>query len=154
MFHGYGTWMPDEDDGYVERGKDRLPQDVKVAARYRVLMTEDEVEFGELHQLAMIDEVHQAAVPQNFCVHFVATEQTHVHLLVSWKDERPFEKLRAGIRQSLSRRLSKEFEKRTWLSEGGSRRRISNQEHYDYLVATYLPRHGGWKWCEERGLFR
>jgi hypothetical protein len=154
IFHGHGTWMPDEDEGYVTRDEGRLPQDVVVAARYRAIMVEPEVEFSEAHQLAMIDEVHVAAAKQEFRVHFVATEPTHIHVLVSWKDERPFEKLRASIRQSLSRRPGKDLERRTWLSEGGSRRRVSNQEHFDYLVTTYLPQHGGWKWSEERGLHR
>jgi hypothetical protein len=52
------------------------------------------------------------------------------------------------------RALGKDCEKRTWLSEGGSRKRVSNQEHFDHLVGTYLPQHGGWKWSEERGLHR
>ena len=146
--------MPDEDDGYVKRGEGRLPQDIILAARYRAAMAEPEVDFSDVHQRAMIDEVHIAAGKQRFSVHFVATEPTHIHVLVSWKNDRPFEKLRASIRQSLSRRLGKDFEKRTWLSEGGSRRRVSNQEHFDYLVGTYLPQHGGWKWSEERGLYR
>jgi REP element-mobilizing transposase RayT len=153
-FHGHGTWMPDEDDGYVVRGEGRLPQDVAVAAEYRRRLVEDEVEFDEARQRALIDEVHIASSKQTFRAHFVATEPTHIHLLVSWKGERPGEKLRASIRQSLSRRLGREFEKRTWLSEGGSQKPVLVQEHFDYLVGTYLPRHGGWKWSENGGLHR
>jgi REP element-mobilizing transposase RayT len=153
-FHGHGTWMPDEDGGYVTRDDGQLAQDVVMAARYRDLMVEDEVEFTEDQEKTMIDEVHIAAGKQNFRVHYVATEPTHIHILVSWKDERPFEKLRASIRQSISRRLGMDYERRTWLSEGGSRRKVSSQEHFDYLVTTYLPKHGGWKWSEEKGLFR
>ena len=53
--------------------------------------------FDEAHQRALIDEVHVAAKHQNFRVHFVATEPTHIHVLVSWhEDERAFEKLRVG----------------------------------------------------------
>lgn len=154
-FHGYGTWMPDEDDRYVKRGIGKLPQDTKVAAQYRRQMTDDEVLFDESQQHVLIDEVHLASKHQDFRVHFVATEPTHIHILVSWRDEeRPFEKTRASIRQSLSRRLSKEFHQRQWLSEGGSRRRVVGQEHYDYLVCTYLPDHSGWKWSEEKGLHK
>ncbi|MCI0357156.1 MAG: hypothetical protein L0211_01555 [Planctomycetaceae bacterium] len=155
IFHAYGTWMPDEDDGYVRRKEGQLPQDMRAASEYRRLMTDDAVTLDELHQRAMIDEVHIAATHQSFRTHFVATEPTHIHVLVSWQDdERPFEKLRASIRQSLSRRLGRDFGKREWLSEGGSRNRVSNQEHYDYLVCTYLPRHSGWKWSEVKGLFK
>jgi REP element-mobilizing transposase RayT len=155
IFHAYGTWMPDEDDGYVRRGEGQLPQDIRAAAEYRKRMSDEAASFGEFQQRALIDEVQVAAKFQSFRTHFVATEPTHIHVLVSWQDEeRAFEKLRASIRQSLSRRLGHDFGKREWLSEGGSRNRVSNQEHYDYLTHTYLPRHSGWKWCEEKGLFK
>jgi REP element-mobilizing transposase RayT len=154
-FHGYGTWLPDEDDGYVRRGEGRLPQDTSAASKYRRRMTNHAAEFDESMQLAMIEEVHAASQHQTYRVHCVATEPTHIHILVSWKDEeRASEKLRASIRQSLSRRLSKQFGQRQWLSEGGSRRRVINEEHYDYLLAIYLMEHGGWKWNEEKGLFK
>jgi REP element-mobilizing transposase RayT len=147
--------MPDEDDGYVLRGKGNLPQDTVKAADYRRRMTQDEVQFDDAKQQALIDEVHVASRHQSFRVHYVATEPTHIHILISWTDnEQPFEKTRSSLRQSLSRRLTKDFGKRQWLSEGGSRRRVSNQEHYDYLVTTYLPEHSGWKWSEEKGLHK
>jgi REP element-mobilizing transposase RayT len=147
--------MPDEDDGYVARGQGRLPQDVVVASQYRQRMNDEEVLFDDTKTKTLIDEVHNAAKYQDFRVHFVATEPTHIHILVSWKDEqRGFEKLRWSIRQSLSRRLGRDFGPREWLSEGGSRRRVINQEHFDFLVCTYLPGHGGWKWSEEQGLHK
>jgi REP element-mobilizing transposase RayT len=153
-YHGYGTWMPDEDDGYVRRGAGQLPQDVLVAAEYRQRMKTEVSLFDEPHQRALIDEAHGAAGKQDFRVHYIATEPTHIHVLVSWKDDRPWMKLRTAIKSSLSRRLNRDFGKRPWLSEGASRRRVINQEHYDYLVCTYLPRHSGWKWSEEQGLHK
>jgi REP element-mobilizing transposase RayT len=154
-FHGYGSWMPDEDDGYVRRGEGRLPQDTKEAAKYRSRMTHEEVEFNESQQQALINEVHVASRHQSLRVHFVATEPTHIHVLVSWKDDRQTaEKVRASIRQSLSRCLAKQFAERKWLSDGGSQRKVLNEEHFGYLVTKYLPEHGGWKWSEEQGLFK
>jgi hypothetical protein len=117
-------------------------------------MLDDEVQFcGDL-QLLMIDELNIAATKQSFRLHFVATEPTHLHVLVSWKDERPWSKVRISIKSSLTRRFNREVAERQWFSEGGSRRRVINQDHFDYLVHTYLPRHSGWKWSEERGLHR
>src|SRR4051812_18155212 len=86
-FHGYGTWMPDEDDGYVRRGDGHLPQDTRAANQYRKRMTDTETEFDEAQQLTIIDELHVAAGFQAYRVHYVATEPTHIHVLVSWKDE-------------------------------------------------------------------
>lgn len=155
IFHAHGTWLPDEDEGYVRRKEGHLQQDVVAASRYRGLMVDAPATFEDLHQRALIDEVHVAAEHQAFRIHFVATEPTHIHILVSWHDdERRFETLRWGIRQSLSRRLGREFGTRQWLSEGGSRRHVTNQEHFEYLVCTYLPGHSGWKWAEDKGLHR
>jgi len=86
-YHAYGTWLPDEDDGYVRRGEGHLPQDTKVAAEYRKRMTADEAEFSEPQQLAIIDEAQTAAAFQLYRLHYVATEPTHAHILISWQDE-------------------------------------------------------------------
>jgi REP element-mobilizing transposase RayT len=153
-FHDYGTWLPDEDEGYVKRGAGILPQDTGEALKYRRLMKDEEARFEDVHQRLLIDEVHVAATKQTFRVHFVAMEPTHIHILVSWKDERSWQKLRTRIKSSLSRRMKLDFGRRPWLSEGASRRRVINEEHYDYLVSKYLPRHCGWKWSEEKGLHK
>lgn len=76
VFHGYGTWMPDEDDVYVKRKAVRLPQDTRAAAQYRQAMQADEVHFDEPQQQALIDEVLIAAKYQRHRVHYVATEPT------------------------------------------------------------------------------
>lgn len=70
IFHGYGTWMPDEDDGYVRRHEDRLPQDTTLAAEYRGRMTAEETLFHESQQQVLIDETHVAAQYQDFRVHY------------------------------------------------------------------------------------
>ncbi len=46
------------------------------------------------------------------------------------------------------RRLNRDFERRPWFSKGGSRKQVADQEHFDYLVHVYLPRHTGRKWQE------
>jgi REP element-mobilizing transposase RayT len=153
-FHAFGSWMPDEDDGYVRRGEGVQLPDLVQAKAYRSRMRESEVHFGESEQQLIIDELLIAAEKQGFRMHFVATEPTHIHVLISWTDDRTWEKLRNGIKSSLSRRLRRNVASRRWLSEGGSRRRVSIQEHFDYLVHTYLPRHGGWKWSFDRGTYR
>jgi REP element-mobilizing transposase RayT len=154
IFHGYGTWMPDEDEGYVKRKQGRLPQDLIAAAAYRELMTDDVVNFDEAHQKTLIDEVQVTAAKTNLRVHFVATEPTHLHAVVSWKDDRPWLKVRTSLKSSLSRRMKRDHDRREWLSEGASRKKVVNQEHFDYLVCTYLPGHRGWKWSEEQGLHK
>jgi hypothetical protein len=83
----------------------------------------------------------------------VATETTHVHLLVSWSDDRTFEQLRRGIRESITRRLNAHH-RRKWLEAGGSRKRVRDEKHFNYLMDQYLPNHRGWKWREKVGYCR
>ena len=154
IFHGYGTWLPDEDDGFVRRHQGRLPQDVVVARQYRTRMKGPETLFDEGQQRSLIDEVHVAASRQDFRVHFVATEPTHIPFLISWRDDRPGSKLEVSIKTSLSRRMHREHGSKARLSEGGSRRKVFDQERFDYLACTYLPEHSGWKWSEEKGLHK
>ena len=71
-------------------------------------------------------------------------------MLVSWKDDRIWKTLRNSIKSSITRALNQTFKRRRWLEEGASRRKVNNQEHFDYLVVTYVPEHRGWKWSEEK----
>jgi REP element-mobilizing transposase RayT len=153
-FHAYGTWMPDRMRGYVRRGKGILPRDDDMAGIYRAQAKELPASFDETIQRALIDEAIIAGEKQSVRIHYVAAEVTHVHILVSWRSDKPWEKVRAGLRQSCTRRLNREFGRREWLVEGASRKRVKNRSHFDYLVKTYLPNHTGWKWREDKDYFR
>jgi hypothetical protein len=124
-----------------------------MADRYRRNAKEDPVQFDEGIQKILIDETLIAATFQRFSVDHIATDPTHLHVLDHWDDARAFERIRDGLRSSLTRRLNREFRKRSWFSESASRKRVRDREHFDYLVETYLPDHPGWKWSPERGLY-
>lgn len=150
-YHAYGSWMPDRDRGFVRRGEGVLPPDPARAAQYRRDANETEAVFDDDVQGLLIEEVQTAAEKQAFRLHYIATQATHIHVLVSWKDDLEWAKLRNGIKQSFSRRLNRDVRSRTWFGDGASRKRVVNQEHFDHLVNHYLPSHSGSKWCEENG---
>ena len=153
-YHAYGSWMPDRKQGYVKRSRGMLELDREMAANYRRAMKESPVQFTDEVQLAIVDAVIDSRPKQNFEVYFIATDSTHAHLLVSWRDDRPWLRMRSGIKSSLSRRLNTQFGQREWFAEGGSRKGVKDRKHFDYLATAYLPRHAGWKWSPERGKFR
>ena len=153
-FHAYGTWMPDRPRGYVRRGEGILSPDNEMADMYRRRAEEPHAIFSEAIQRALIDEALTAGEKQGFDVHFIATEITHVHVLVSWRSDKPWKTVRTGLRQSLSRRLNRDFKRREWFVDGASRKRVKDREHFDYLIEKYLPAHSGWKWSREKGCFR
>jgi len=153
-YHAYGSWMPDHPRGYVRRGQGILPPDSEMADFYRGNLTQDLLQFDEAIQQSLIEATLEASQYQEVVCHFIATEVTHAHLLLSWKTNRTWQVARAKMRESLSRRLNRDFKKRLWFSKSPSRRQVKEQEHFDYLVRTYLPKHSGWKWSPAKGMYR
>jgi REP element-mobilizing transposase RayT len=152
-FHAYGSWMPDRRRGFVRRQRGILPTDNALADEYRRRAKFAAATFCEPTQLLAIEELQVAFSKQGCRGHFIATDPSHIHILISWRDERPWQKMRSGLKQSLSRRL-KSVEPREWFCEGGSRRRVMERKHFDHLMSNYLPSHRGWKWREGEKPFR
>lgn len=145
--------MPDRRRGFVRRHRGILPTDHALADEYRRRAKFPAATFREPTQLLAIEELQIAFSKQACRGHFIATDPSHIHILVSWRDDRPWQKMRSGLKQSLSRRL-KSVEAREWFCEGGSRRRVMDRKHFDHLMCRYLPAHRGWKWREGAKPFR
>ena len=152
--HGYGTRMPDREEGFARRGTGMLPSSREHFLMYQRDIKDVAAEFDEATQLALISECQVAAEKQRFRLHHVATESTHIHALVSWQDDRPWLQMRTALKSSFTRRLNKDFHRRQWFGDYASRRHVEDQEHFDYLVHVYLPENGGWKWSETKGAYR
>jgi REP element-mobilizing transposase RayT len=153
-YHAYRSWMPDREEGFVQRGEGVQPKNQALSNIYRQQANEDQLDFSEETQKKLIDEVLIAGKHQGFDAHFIATDSTHVHVLVSWKTDRTWKQLRNRLKTSISIRLNRELGRRTSLSEGASRKQVKDQSHFDRLVRQYLPKHRGWKWQAGRGLFK
>jgi hypothetical protein len=153
-YHAYGSWLPDRKQGYVKRKQGLLARDAKAATQYRNAMKESIVSFTSAIQSSIIDAILGSQTKQQFEPYFIATDKTHVHVLIAWRNDRTWLQLRSRVKGSISRRLKRECGERTWLLEGASRKRVKDRAHFEYLVSRYLPRHRGCKWCPERGVFR
>jgi hypothetical protein len=152
-YHGHGTWLPDHERGYVRRKEGVLAADLQMASRYRSNFQGNAIKLTSEMQMVIINALQEAFSYQSLRGHFVATESTHVHVLVSWSTEKSWEDVRRGLRNSLTRQLNRTFEKREWFSKQPSRKRVAGQKHFDHLVEKYLPRHRGLKWRENVGVF-
>jgi hypothetical protein len=154
-FHAFGTWMPDREQGFVRRGRGILAPDEELAKQYRERAKEDDIFFDPHLQLLLIEETRIACEKHRYRGHYVATETTHIHTLVSWPDHRPWLKIRTGLKSLLTRRLNHDVRRRDkWFVESASRKQVKEDVHFDHLVNTYLPSHGGWKWKEGGEPFR
>ena len=149
-FHGYGTWMPDRPQGYVHRQKGLLPSDAKMAQLYRDKQNKEAVWFDSPMQQLVVDTICAADAALQMTVHAVATDPTHVHILVSWSSDKQWLWARRNLRYSLTRALNQRFGKRQWLAAKGSRKRVKDREHFEHLVTTYLPKHNGVVWVNDK----
>mgnify|MGYP001319160680 FL=1 len=151
-FHGYGMWMPDHQRGFVRRKVGIVAPDTHLATCYRKNLNQSVMIFERTHQQILIEAATEAFEHQNSRGHGIATESTHLHLLVSWTSDRTWETVRRTLRGSLTRRLNFEFGVRDWFSKQPSRKRVAERQHFDYLMQVYSPKHRGLKWCERAGI--
>lgn len=153
-YHAFGSWMLDHPRGYVHCGQGILPPDAHMAKCYRGNLKQAIVQFTPAIQREMIDGVLEASQFQQLRCHFIASDSTHIHILVSWRSDRSWQLARKQIRGNITRRLNSSVQRQQWFSKSPSRKRVHDRTHFDHLMQRYLPKHSGWKWSESRGYFR
>jgi len=152
-YHAYGSWWPDRAQGFVQEGKGIQPANQPLAQAYRQAATYETVCFSTTDQRALISKLFHIAETDALRIHAATADPTHLHVLVSWDDERSFTKVRGRIRNLLSLHLSRRAGTtgRPWFVQGASRKRVEDERHYHYLIKVYLPKHRGWQWYEGKG---
>ncbi len=152
-YHAYRSWMPDRRQGFVQRGKGIQKPNAELAKQYNERAKRPQTWFGEESQRVIIDALIEACEIQECRLHYVATDATHLHVLVSWKIDRDWQTVRPCLKASVTRRLHEKQPDQQWFGRNASRKRVENREHFDFLVKVYLPKHRGLKWQEGCGVF-
>ena len=150
-FHAYGTWMPDRPQGYFKGREGYRHSDPAEAEAYRDRQREHAADLAADAQRAMIGELLVAADHQHFALYGAASDDSHLHLVVGWDDDRTPERVQNGVKTSISRRLVADFGRRQWLGRNGHDRRVRDRAHFLHLRDVYLPDHRGWRWDRQRG---
>ena len=150
-YHGYGTWMPDRKQGFVKRKATVLASDSMMDRNYRRKQSQSTVSLDARKQQSIIENVLDACSLITTRCHAIATDNTHVHILVSWKTERKYASISKALKSRITKALNAKFGNRIWLSKGSSRNRVTDLEHFDYLMRHYLPSHRGLGWYEKTG---
>jgi hypothetical protein len=152
-FHGYGTWMPDHERGYVKRDSGVLPPDPEMAENYRRKQNRDAVTFADEHGRVISDAIQTACDKEGWRLHYCITVETHVHPLVSWKDEStPIDRVYNRLKQAAGFALAQHFRTngQPYFSRGGGedRKPVVDEEHFEHLMTRYLPDHHGYTFNE------
>jgi len=153
-YHGHGTWMPDHRRGYVHRQGGLQPPDAAMGQAYRRNQREPKAVFTPAIQSVLVEAARGAGDFLTAKVHAVATEPTHVHVLVSWRHERTWKSMRTSLRSAMTRALNARFSKRTWFADSPSRKRVRDRAHLDHLLLEYLVQHGGVTWLNASDVAR
>jgi hypothetical protein len=153
-YHAFGSWLPDHRRGYVHRGQGILPPDQHMADIYRTNLKQAVITFPATIQRELIIGTLQACEHQQVRCHYIATEPTHAHVLVSWNSNRTWEIVRKQIRSNITRKLNSAHKRQNWFSKSPSRKQVRDRKHFDHLITTYLPKHSGLKWSELQGIFQ
>lgn len=146
--HAYRSWNADRKRGYVRRGEGILAPDAIRARQYERAATQGPVLFEERHQRVMLGMAWDACERRDWRLHGFASEPSHVHLLVSWKQFQRWQQVRAMLKNLMSLQLGREFRVRgrRWFVGDGSRKWVRGRDHFEYLMEKYLPRHRGVFW--------
>ncbi|MFB3139483.1 MAG: hypothetical protein ACE10B_09710 [Phycisphaerales bacterium] len=149
--HAYRSWRPDHPKGYVRQGEGILPPDAEMAAQYDRNATHRQVTFDKELQQILVEGTCDICDRRDWRLHYVATEPTHIHALVSWLDDTLDWKF---VHDTLKRLLGMMLAQHTrtkgrkWFVRKGSRKRVRDCGHFEYLMNEYLPKHSGRRWSE------
>ena len=141
IFHSYGSWMPDRPEGYFKHDKGWRPPDEGGAKQYHEKMQEDAVILTRVQQQELINEAIKAQPFQRFTLYSAATDSTHVHIVVAWKDDRNPVRIRSGIKSSLSRAMNARYGKQARFVAKAGQHPVRDEQHLSQLVHEYLPKH-------------
>lgn len=149
-YHAYRSWQPSDPRGFVQEGQGVQQPNDELARAYDDAADQPAVQFDHTLQAHLIEIAYDVCSRRQWQLHGAATEPTHLHVLVSWADESEWSHVRGKIRNIISTELAKRYASpgRKWFSQGASRKRVRNKDHFDYLMGTYLPKHGGRQWYE------
>jgi len=149
-FHAYRSWNANRPRGFVRRGLGVLPPSKNLATAYDRAAVQPPVLFDANCQRVLIWIAYDVCRRRGWRLHAAATEGTHVHYLMSWRDRTKWLDASLRLKNVASLLLNRKrgsFGRRNF-SGSGSRKRVRDRQHFDYLMRTYLPRHRGLFWRE------
>jgi REP element-mobilizing transposase RayT len=152
--HAYRSWSPNHRRGYTRRGEGYQLPDPEVARQYDARANHPKVVFDRSIQEVLIVGSFDICRRRGWRLHAVGTDPSHVHMVISWHGFQSWRQVMEKLKNVLSYFLGRATEKpgRRWFVTDGSRKRVMDQDHLDYLMTEYLPDHPGLFWCEGEAL--
>ena len=144
--HTRGSWMPDRDLGYFDRGKGLRPADPVRASLYRRQMTDSGSFLTPEAQRVVIEAVLEACRHRGWRCGGIGSDAHHTHSAIGVPMEVERGVIRRCLKRNASIRLNQRFGTQDWWTDGGDVKRIRDRKHLTHLRETYFPKHDGWYW--------
>ena len=167
--HAYRSWREDHPRGYVQHGKGLREPRPEPAQWRDGAAKHPPARFSPAQQTALQATAELIASERGARLHSLATCSTHVHLLLSFADppctcgtaehcrrgcpaRKHVESITTRCKQKMGQRLARDAgtRGRPWFSRGRDVTPVRGREHFDHLIADYLPDHEQ----TQGGLFR
>ena len=131
----YGSWLPGDARGYVQRGE-ILPPAPRLAAHAQSLLKSEPVVFSTIEQAALYQAMMKAAFEFEYRLTDASVESWHLHWIIIHDDatKAMVGRLKTRMRQALDRG-------RIW-TEGYNFRELKSEEEL-YVARNYIARHEG-----------
>jgi len=153
-FHAFGTWRADHPRGYTVREEGYQPPDAQEQRRRDEHLTQDVVHFDEDMQKVLVVGTYDICRRRGWQFFGGGNDATHTHALIGFKQFVDWQDARDTLKNILSLFLGRWTGREgvTWFVEGGSRKRVENRGHFEYLLDRYFPDHRGVYWRAGRPL--
>jgi hypothetical protein len=121
-----------------------------VAREYDASAADEPVAFYDGIQRVLIAGAADICGRRDWRLHAVGTDPTHGHFLISKPGFMDWELVRDKLKNVLSLFLGRLTAQpgKLWFVSKGSRKRVADRAHFEYLVDEYLPDHRGLFWKE------
>jgi hypothetical protein len=148
--HAYRSWRADNPRGYVHHTDGLQEPNPDIADARDRNANFDEVNFDAKMQAIMIRAALETCRRKSWRLHGAGSDKTHIHFALSWRKYQKWDDVMNRLKNALSFVLGRDIgpRGRKWFVRGGSRKRVKDQAHLDYLLDTYFPDHRGVFWRE------
>jgi len=148
-FHAYRSWNCDHERGWVQHDSPGIQRPNQRLAAYRDSRANfSPVTFNDQLQQVLIDGASDICSHRDWKLYVAATDTTHVHLVVSWREALAVDDVRSKLKQLLGLFLARECRTngRPYFSHDDVPRRVRDRAHLYHLMYEYLPDHAGQFW--------
>jgi len=140
IVHGFFTWNADNPQGYYRRKRGRYAAEEKLALHWTRTARFPAARWHREDQEILLRSVLESAERREWDVYAVATQTTHLHIVVAWQTRHSPQEVQQKLKQIMSLQMGRTYGYgRRWLARNGQPQRVRNRAHLRRLLYDYLP---------------